>query len=83
MRTCWELHPRRILQVSGAISVHGGVSSSESRTRALRPRAEWSSDLPTVGPRGLRTVVEKCLSRLKCHSLQTGAHAIKGLKELL
>ena len=38
------LHPRQILNAPGAISVHGGVSLDEPRTRALRSGAECLSD---------------------------------------
>ena len=49
MGTWKTFHHRRILHAPGAISVHGGVSASEPRTRAFRSKDEWSSDLPTAG----------------------------------
>ena len=45
MRTWRTLHQRRILHAPGAISVHGGVSPRDSRTRALRPGALPSEPL--------------------------------------
>ena len=35
METWRALHPRQILDVPGAISVHGGVSPGEPRTRGI------------------------------------------------
>ena len=44
MKTYMELHSRRILHASGAISVHGGVSPGEPRTCVLWSAAECSAD---------------------------------------
>ena len=51
MGTWRTLHPRRILYAPGVISVHGGVSPGEPRTRALRFGVECLFDLPTAGPK--------------------------------
>ena len=50
MGTSRTLHPRLILHVPGAISVHGGFSTGESRTRARQFGAENSTDWATAAP---------------------------------
>ena len=68
-------HPRRILLAPDAISVHGGVSRSEPRTRALRFRAEGLSDLPNTGPaeklkQAIKTRVSIVYLQLKIDEIQ-------------
>ena len=53
------LHPRRILHAPGAISVHGGFSPDESRTRVLRSGAEYSTDWATVAQPTVEIIEEK------------------------
>ena len=55
----WTLHPQRILHAPGVISVHGGVSPREPRSRAFRSRAEGSTYFQTKGP--LRNVGKKVI----------------------